>query len=635
MLLIEAVRDNAGRVVDFTYLAINAAACQRIGVAEEAIIGRTLRETLPSFEESGLLQHYVTCLDSGEPVVLDGYAYEISGKTRHCDVRAGRATDDVIAISWRDATRRVVDVQRVTASEQQFRLLAQSLGEAVFRIGTDGTILWVSKSAEQYFAPAEFVVGHRLDEFVPREELADHEARLAAAGSGESVVGRARVVSVDGELHWIHFFLKPFHGADGAPDGLVLTCRIIDAEVAAEEHVEEARRLQGESDARWHRMMDNAAVGMCLSEFSGRFDVVNQAICHFFGYDQEALKTKTWQELTAPQFLHADLANVEALLSGRIESYRTVKQFIHADGHLVWGDLSVSCLRSADGHTERFIAQIVDITTEMEARRDLAQREEQNRILATRLQAQTDRLTAELRSAAAYMASILPTDLDGTVRVSSRYFASQELGGDCFDYRWIDDDHLIVYLLDVSGHGVQSALLSVSVHNLLRSGSLSGSVLMHPDRVLAELNGIFSMEKHAGNYFTMWFGVYEASTHTLTYCSGGHPPALLLTPNPEREKVTPLSTAGLPVGMFGDSEYTCGTASIAPGDSLLLYSDGAYDIVTRDGRISSVNDFTVLCGQFAGAPQWTLDTLVDHLRRLTADEWFEDDLTLVRLDFPD
>ena len=128
------------------------------------------------------------------------------------------------------------------------------------------------------------------------------------------------------------------------------------------------------------------------------------------------------------------------------------KQYIHADGHLIWGDLSVSCLRKPNGEVENFVSQIIDITAEVEAQRQLALRDEQNRLLAQRLQAQADHLTSELRSAAAYVASILPGDLEGPVQVSSRYLPSRELAGDCFDYRWVDDDHLIVYLIDVSGH---------------------------------------------------------------------------------------------------------------------------------------------------------------------------------------
>lgn len=629
-ILIEAVRDEAGRIVDFTYRDVNKAACDALDVARKDLLGRGLRDTLPNFSQSGLLDRYARCLATGEPVVLNDYPYRLRSQGRHCDVRAGRTDADIITVAWRDVTERVVDERRIAKSEEQFRLLAQNLGEGLFRISADGEILWMSESAERQFGRMPADVGRRIDEFVPREELADHFARLHAANRGESIEGRARAFGADGEVHWIRYSLKPFYGVDGTADGLVLTCRIIDDEVAVEQQAEEARRRQAVSDDRWRRMMETAAVGMAIAEPDGRFETVNQAICDFFGYREEVLTQLTWQELTAPEFLEDNLAAIEKVVSGELESYRTAKQFIHADGHRIWGDLAVSVLRTPDGDTERFIAQITDITAEVEARRLLSRREEQNRNLAKRLQAQTDRLTSELRSAAAYVFSILPEDLDGAVNVSSRYLPALELAGDCYDYRWIDDDHLVFYLVDVSGHGIQPALLSVSVHNLLRSGSLPHGVLLQPDHVLAELNELFAMDKHAGNYFTVWYGVYEASTRTLRFSSGGHPPALLLSGGSSTE----LSTRCLPVGMFADVEYHCGTASIAPGDTLLIYSDGVYEIPLPAGKAWSQGDFATLCGQFAATPGWTLDNLVEALRARTDAGVFDDDLSLMRLDFP-
>ena len=179
----------------------------------------------------------------------------------------------------------------------------------------------------------------------------------------------------------------------------------------------------------------------------------------------------------------------------------------------------MSCIRDEHGGVEHFISQIIDVTRLVEAN-------ERNSVLAQSLQRQTDLLTAELDSAAAYMSSILPRGLTGKVSVSSRYLPSQELGGDCFDYTWIDDDHLFVYLIDVSGHGVEPALLAVSLHNMLRSGSLEPDTMRAPHAVLVELNRLFQMEQHNHHYFTCWCGVYEASTRTLRLCQRRRPACL-------------------------------------------------------------------------------------------------------------
>lgn len=298
-----------------------------------------------------------------------------------------------------------------------------------------------------------------------------------------------------------------------------------------------------ESEARSRLLIDTATIAMNVSGPDGKLESVNDAMCHLFGYDAEMLTQMTWQELAAPEYLAADTANFEAILAGQIDSYRMTMEFVHADGHRFWGNLSVSCIRLPNGDVDQFAAQIIDTTSEVQ--------------LAERLKVQADRLAADLRSAANYITSILPADVGGPLSVSSRYLPSQELAGDTFDHRWVDDDHLIVYLIDVSGHGIEAALLSVSVHNMLRSGSLPLATLLSPERVLSELNSRFQMDQHGEHYFTIWFGVYEASTRTLRYASAGAPPAFVLEfISATTGTAAELSTSGAPIGMFTDTVFT-------------------------------------------------------------------------------
>lgn len=629
-VLIEAVReDDTGRIVDFVYRELNEATCKYLGVAEEELRGTCVLETLPNIEASGLLARFAQCADAGKPVVLDDFTYdnEMLADTRRYDIRATRAGQNLVSLTWRDVTERFELVRRITESEEQFRLLAENAGDVVARMDTDGTIRWISRSVEQALgAPAEYYIGRRADELVVSDDHDALAARFRAVSRGEPAAGRARVLDVDGTPHWVYLFVKPFFDGAGNADGVVSTFQGIDAEVAAEQSAKTA-------EARYRRLVDNSTIGMALMTLDGRFDAVNKSMCEFFGYDADVLRVKSWQELTAADHLEADLANVDEVLAGRIDSYRMSKQYIHADGHLIWGDLSVSCLRNDNGEVEYFISQIVDITAEVTARQQIAQRDEQNRILTKRLQAQTARMTAQLRSAGAYVTSILPDGLDGAVRVSSRYLPSQELAGDCFDYRWLDEDHLIVYILDVSGHGIEPALLSVSVHNMLRSGSIRRSTLLKPDQVLAELNSLFQMDQQAGLYFTMWYGVYRPSNRTLSYAVAGHPPALAFLQNDARPTTALLAARGMPIGMFAHSEYDCAATVMPPGSHILLYSDGAYEIPRRGGQVWSKDDFFTLCAGIAASPDWTIDDVIGHLRARTITGRFDDDVSMVHLVF--
>ena len=239
------------------------------------------------------------------------------------------------------------------------------------------------------------------------------------------------------------------------------------------------------------------------------------------------------------------------------------------------------------------------------------------------------RLMSELSGAARYVSSILPRDIDGPVPVTSRFIPSEELGGDSFDHRWIDDDHLIAYLVDVCGHGIAPAWFSISVHNLLRSGTLDHDTLQDPGLVLAELNRLFQMDKQAGNYFTIWYGVYQPSTRILRYSGAGHPPAIILTADgsdPER-----LPSDAVPIGVLPNTIFETRSYPMPPGTDLLIYSDGAYELALPDGRHWAIEDFIDLCAHTARSEHWTLDDLVDQLRSRSETGQFDDDCTLVRV----
>ncbi|MBU3751689.1 MAG: PAS domain S-box protein, partial [Mycobacterium sp.] len=115
-------------------------------------------------------------------------------------------------------------------------------------------------------------------------------------------------------------------------------------------------------DQRYRLLMDHSAVPAALATPDGRLTLVNQAMATLVGYDIDTLLTMTWQDLTAPETIAEELQVVADMIAGRRDSYRAVKQYIHAAGHRVWADLTLSCIRGPDGELEHFIAQIIDVT---------------------------------------------------------------------------------------------------------------------------------------------------------------------------------------------------------------------------------------------------------------------------------
>jgi two-component system sensor histidine kinase UhpB len=132
---------------------------------------------------------------------------------------------------------------------------------------------------------------------------------------------------------------------------------------------EEALR---ESEQRFRLAFDHAPIGMTLVAPDGRFLQVNRALCELLGYTEQELLDRTFQVITHPDDLDADLALVRQVLAGEIERYSMEKRYFHKQGHVVWILLHVSLVRDDGGEPLYFVSQIKDIT---EARRAEAERE--------------------------------------------------------------------------------------------------------------------------------------------------------------------------------------------------------------------------------------------------------------------
>jgi diguanylate cyclase (GGDEF)-like protein/PAS domain S-box-containing protein len=111
---------------------------------------------------------------------------------------------------------------------------------------------------------------------------------------------------------------------------------------------------------------DNAPIGMALVGLEGQWLDVNQALCELVGYSEDELLRMTFQDLTHPDDLDADLALVHDVLAGRRTTYQMHKRYIHADGRVIWALLSVSLATDEEGRPLHFISQIQDFTERRE-----------------------------------------------------------------------------------------------------------------------------------------------------------------------------------------------------------------------------------------------------------------------------
>jgi phosphoserine phosphatase RsbU/P len=244
--------------------------------------------------------------------------------------------------------------------------------------------------------------------------------------------------------------------------------------------------------------------------------------------------------------------------------------------------------------------------------------EEQQRVIAQ-----------ELAEAAAYVRSLLPAPMLGNVPIPAdwRFITCSSLGGDSFGYHWLAEDQLAIYLLDVCGHGVGAALLSVSAINTIRNQTLPETDFSVPSQVLSALNRAFPMEKQDGKYFTIWYGVLNTKTRELRYSSGGHPPAIIVSSG---GNIRRLDLPGVIIGAFPTARYSDASTTLDPGSRLFVYSDGCYEVFHPTNGMMALEHF---CGILASSgSDKGLDQIVSDVQKWQGRPEFEDDFSLLQFE---
>jgi PAS domain S-box-containing protein len=126
-------------------------------------------------------------------------------------------------------------------------------------------------------------------------------------------------------------------------------------------------------DVLFQNAFEHAAIGMALVAPDGKWLRVNRSVCEITGYSEKELLERSFQDITHPDDLDLDLANVEKMLAGQIDRYQMEKRYFHKNGAIVWVLLSVSLVREETGQPRFFISQIQDITSRKESERQLGE----------------------------------------------------------------------------------------------------------------------------------------------------------------------------------------------------------------------------------------------------------------------
>lgn len=236
----------------------------------------------------------------------------------------------------------------------------------------------------------------------------------------------------------------------------------------------------------------------------------------------------------------------------------------------------------------------------------------------------------EFTAASQYISDLLPRKTENEYFSTTwSFLPSLQLGGDIFGYYWLDEEHFIVYLLDVSGHGLEASLYSVTIMNLLNNELLGTANFLDPASIIRELNRIFPIEKQNNMFFTIWIGVYNVNTKELKYSNAGSQPAILMLDN----KPISLASTGTIIGIDEDSEYENASIIIPANSDLYIFSDGIYEIKKSNKEMMELEEFIDLLVEAQACKTNNCQNFIRSIETKSITGCFEDDVSLLHLHF--
>jgi serine phosphatase RsbU (regulator of sigma subunit) len=252
------------------------------------------------------------------------------------------------------------------------------------------------------------------------------------------------------------------------------------------------------------------------------------------------------------------------------------------------------------------------------------------------------RMKRDLDAAARVQQTLLPDkfpEVQG-LRFAWSYKPCDELAGDALNIVRINDDLIAVYLLDVSGHGVPAALLSVTVTRSLNPGAGGAASLVagpgadpqavDPVQVASRLNSLYPMASNGNHYFTMIYGLLDVRTRRFRFTVAGHPGPILAPTGGQPQR---LDVSGFPIGMIDGVEFDESVIELQPGDRLYLHSDGVTEEANvREELFGDERLLSAIADGQALSLSETVESLVQKVIAWRGEDHLRDDVSILAIE---
>lgn len=467
------------------------------------------------------------------------------------------------------------------------------------RAGDDPKLEYISQNLKRFgYTPEEFLNGEIMfkDIVHPEDQDRVHDEVVAHAEADvEDYSMFYRCITRSGEVRWVEDQTSVVRDEEGNKvhnQGVLF-------DITERKLAEEALK---KSEVKFRRIVETAGEGFVLMDGDLKIVDVNEAYCRMIGYDREELIGKTTLDLATDEFREQMLVNKEALLA---QEYREFEgEVVAKTGHHIPILVHGNTLRDDGGNVIGNMAFITDMTEHKKA----------------------------LMLAGEVQKSLLPQDKPVVkgLDIAGRNLSCDEIGGDYFDFLWRKEagkGPLNVVVGDISGHGVDSALLMTTARAFLRMrASQPGTI----SEIISAMNTHLAKDVlETGRFMTLFYLSLDPEKMAMEWVRAGHDPALLY--DPSTDSFEELKGSGIALGVMDDATYSVQSRdSLTDGQIIAIGTDGIWEAFNVQGKMFGKERFRRLIRENSARSAGTILNLVyDELKQFTTGRKNEDDITLV------
>jgi PAS domain S-box-containing protein len=515
-----------------------------------------------------------------------------------------------------DITSRHVAEESLRQSESRWRTYLETASEILYALTPNLNYKFVSPAwTAKLGHPTDHVLGRSFFDFIHRDDVEGCKAFIEAvlAGQPHNDYVEYRTQHQDGQWLW-HATTGSAYSDRDRKTAFFGVARDINLRKQTENQLKAALRQREELESIINR--SPVIIVLWRSE-NGSWPVefVSHSIRQY-GYepDQFTSRQLAFMDITHPQDRERVRMEMDAHELGQHNEYNQEYRIVTFDGETRYVEDHTIVRRDASGRISHHEGMITDVTERKMA-------EEKNKAA----------LAKELQVAREVQMHLLPTKFPKIrgLEVDALVQASLVLGGDYFDIIEVDNNHIGILIADVSGKGAPAALMMSACRASLRilaRGELS------PAKTMAKLNQTLQDDMPPQMFITLFYCVYHLKTRELRYCRCGHEPPMVLRAGDIQPKF--LNESGFALGMVDGDLFATGVTEgrirLAPGDLLVLYTDGINEATNTAGEEFGIERMVDFFIRYEGRSLKDMIRRLDrHLRQFSALSETLDDRTLL------